>query len=92
MDWSQLYGTASGARKLKHNLASILPELDWSAEALKAAIEDLEREEAELLQEIKQVVGGMSDLRYGKFSNGQLGQEVTDGLRRIQATCESGRG
>jgi len=58
---------------------------------LEAAIQNLEREEAELLQEIKQTVGGMSDLRYGKFSNGQLGQQVADGLRMVRDTCEFGR-
>lgn len=85
----QLYGAAAGARRLKHNLNSIVPELDTSAEELEATIQHLEREEAELLQEIKQTVGGMSDLRYGRFSNSQLGKQVIDGLQAVQETCES---
>lgn len=87
----QLYGAASGARKLKHSLNSIVPELDAAGESLEATIEALEREEAELLGEIKQTVGAMSDLRYGKFSNGQLGTEIVDGLRTVRETCESKR-
>ncbi|CAN8104420.1 unnamed protein product [Discula destructiva] len=86
-----LYGAASGAQKLKHNLSSIVPELDASAEALEVTIQSLEEEEAELLKEIKQTVGGMSDLRYGKFSNSQLRKQVVDGLQTVQETCESKR-
>ncbi|KAJ4417931.1 hypothetical protein N0V82_005888 [Gnomoniopsis sp. IMI 355080] len=86
-----LYGAAAGARKLKHNITSIVPELDLSVEELEATIESLEREEADLLQDIKQTVGGMSDLRYGRFSNSQLGQQVIDGLHAVQETCESKR-
>lgn len=87
----QLYGAAAGARKLKHNITSIVPELDLSAEELEATIESLEKEEADLLQDIKQTVGGMSDLRYGRFSNSQLGKQVIDGLHAVQETCESKR-
>lgn len=57
-------------------------------EELDATIQDLEKEEAELLQDIKQTVGGMSDLRYGRFSNSQLGKQVIDGLQVVQETCE----
>lgn len=87
-----MYGAASGARRLRHNLGSIVPELDASAEALQAAIRSLEGEEADLLREIKQTVGAMSDLRYGKFANGQLGKQIVDGLQMVQETCEAKRG
>lgn len=87
----QLYGAASGARKSKHHVSTIVPELDNSAEELDATIQNLDREEAALLQEIKQTVGGMSDLRYGRFSNSQLGKQVIDGLHAVQETCESKR-
>lgn len=86
-----LYGAAAGARKMKHSINSIVPELEVAAEELEATIESLEREEARLMQEIKQIVGGMSDLRYGRFSNSQLGKQVIDGLHAVQETCESNR-
>lgn len=73
----------------KHDLESIIPELDSSAEELDAAIQGLEKEEAELLQSIKQIVGSMSDLRYGRLSNGQLGQQVLEGLSNVQETCKT---
>lgn len=73
-------------------MSSIVPELDASTEALEATIQSLEREEAELLGAIKQTVGGMSDLRYGKFSNSQLGEQVVDGLQTVQETCQAKRG
>lgn len=76
---------------MKHNINSIVPELDTSAEELEATIESLEREEADLLQALKQTVGGMSDLRYGRFSNNQLGKQVIEGLHAVQETCESKR-
>lgn len=68
-----------------------MPELDAAAAALEASVRDLEREEAELLRWIRETVSGMSDLRYGKFSNGQLGSEVVGGLLTVRATCEARR-
>lgn len=71
----------------KHNINSIIPELDSSVEELDAAIQSLEKEEAELLQSIQQTVGSMSDLRYGRLSNGQLRKQVLEGLQNVQDTC-----
>lgn len=73
----------------KHNINSIIPELDNSAEELDAAVQSLEKEEAELLQSIKHTVGSMSDLRYGRLSNGQLRKQVLEGLQNVQEACES---
>ncbi|KAK7733070.1 hypothetical protein SLS53_008257 [Cytospora paraplurivora] len=84
-----LYGVASGVAVSKHNINSIIPELDSSAEELDAAIQGLEKEEAELLQSIKQTVGSMSDLRYGRLSNGQLRKQVLEGLQIVQETCRT---
>lgn len=49
----------------------------------------LEKEEAELMQSLKQTVGSMSDLRYGRLSNGQLTEQVLDGLQNVQETCQA---
>ncbi|KAF3765451.1 hypothetical protein M406DRAFT_256966 [Cryphonectria parasitica EP155] len=84
-----LYGPASRASGLKHNISSIIPELDSAVEELDAAVKNLEDEEAELRQSIRQTVGSMSDLRYGRLSNAQLSKQVLDGLQTVQETCEA---
>lgn len=86
---SQLYGAASGAPVSKHDINSIIPELASSAEELDASIQALENAEAELLESIKQTVGNMSDLRYGRLSNGQLTEQVLEGLQNVQETCQA---
>ena len=54
---------------------------------LEAEIKALEKEEQELMKSLQQTVGGMSDLRYGRFSNPNLTVEVSDGLRAFKAEC-----
>ena len=49
----------------------------------------LQEEEAALLESVKQTVGGLSDLRYGKFANGKVKDEVLDSLTTLQETCDS---
>lgn len=85
----QLYGTASGVRPEKHTLASIVPELDNAVEELTATVRCLEQEEADLTEAIQQTVGSLSDLRYGRLANGQLREQVLEGLETVQETCQS---
>lgn len=85
----QLYGTASGVRAEKHTLASIVPELDNAVEELAATVRRLEQEEADLTEAIQQTVGSLSDLRYGRLANGQLREQVLEGLETVQETCQS---
>ncbi|KAK0389819.1 hypothetical protein NLU13_3392 [Sarocladium strictum] len=84
-----LFGNDSGVPKSKHTLTSIVPELDGAAEALEAEIRKLNAEELALSESIKQTVGALSDLRYGKFSNGQIRDEIVDGLTSLRDACES---
>ena len=83
-----MFGNGSGATKAKHTLSSIVPELDSAADALEAEIQRLNDEEAALSDSIKQTVGALSDLRYGKFSDGQVRDEVIDGLNSLRQSCE----
>lgn len=69
----------------------MIPELDSSVHELEATIQKLEEEETQLFQSLKQTIGGMSDLRYGRFSNGQVTKQVLEGLQTVQETCESKR-
>lgn len=71
----------------RHSLRSVVPELDGAAAALEAEIERLRADEAALLASVRQAVGGLSDLRYGKLANGQLGDQVLDGLSSLQEAC-----
>ncbi|KAM0240477.1 hypothetical protein ACHAPO_002375 [Fusarium lateritium] len=84
-----LFGDASGAASAKHTLNSVIPELEGAAGALEAEIEKLQEEEAALLESVQQTVGALSDLRYGKFSNWQISDEVIDGLKNVEAACEN---
>ncbi|CAG9944247.1 unnamed protein product [Clonostachys rosea f. rosea IK726] len=82
-----LFGSLSGAKPAKHSLTSIIPEVDGAVKALDAEIERLKSEEAELLESTKQIIGGLSDLRYGKFANTQIKDEVLDSLTALQDVC-----
>lgn len=61
---------------------------------MENAVEDVEdeirrqEEEAEaLLEQMRGTVGGLSDLRYGRLANGQLREQVLDGLSRLEGSC-----
>ena len=63
---------------------------------MKSAVEDvedeirrLEEEADKLLEELKGTVGGLSDLRYGRLANGQLREQVLEGLNRLESSCEN---
>jgi centromere-localized protein 2 len=87
---TQLFGaqSAGSTEKAKHSIQSIVPDMDSALRDLEAEIKALEREEQDLIESLKQTVGGMSDLRYGRFSNANLTEEVSDGLKAFQAECE----
>ncbi|KAI1389034.1 Cnl2/NKP2 family protein-domain-containing protein [Hypoxylon trugodes] len=85
-----LFGSTSNTLQPKrHTLQTILPDMDNAITDIEREIETMEQEEASLLESIKQAVGNMSDLRYGRFANPKLKNEVLDGLQRIQDVCES---
>lgn len=67
----------------------MIPELDGAIGALEAELEKLKEEEAALLESVKQTIGGLSDLRYSKFANGQIKDEIIDGLGNMETACEN---
>jgi centromere-localized protein 2 len=69
-------------------LRSILPEMQSAASDLEQELQNLEEEEAALLESVKQTVGSMSDLRYGRLANPKLKNEVIDGLKDFQEICK----
>jgi centromere-localized protein 2 len=65
----------------------VLPQLETATHDLAAEIQQLREEEQRLLHEITQTVGSLSDLRYGRFSNSKLRDQVMEGLDNFQDTC-----
>lgn len=57
--------------------------MEQAEEEVEREIEALEREAQELLGLIKGKVGGLSDLRYSRFGNGEMGKEVVESLRDL---------
>ncbi len=86
----QLFGATSNSGGQKHNLSSVVRKLEGAAEVLDSQLRKLEEEEADLLQSAKQIVGSLSDLRYGRLSNSKLREQVLEGLENVQETCEKG--
>lgn len=85
----QLFGPTSNTTRPKpHDLLSILPELEDAVGDVEAELRKLEEEEAALLESVKQTVGNMSDLRYGRLANPNLRTEVLDGLEGLQDVCK----
>lgn len=82
-------GNWSSAQNSKHTLASILPDMEGAINELEAEMQLLEEEEAALLASVRQTVGGMSDLRYGRLANSQLPEQVLDGLGNLQEICKT---
>ncbi|CCF32014.1 Cnl2/NKP2 family protein [Colletotrichum higginsianum] len=82
-----LFG-ASGTQDAKHTLNSIIPEMDTAMADLEAEIQKLETREKSLLESVKQTVGSMSDLRYGRLSNHRLRDDVMQGLKSVQDACD----
>jgi centromere-localized protein 2 len=62
--------------------------MESAASDMEQEVQKLEEEEAALLESVKQTIGSMSDLRYGRLANSKLGYEVIDGLKDFQAVCK----
>lgn len=85
---AQFAGTQAGPHGPKHTLNSIVKEMERAAKHMRAENKRLEEEEAALLKSIEQTVGSLSDLRYGRFANGQLRDSVLEGLKEFQEACD----
>jgi centromere-localized protein 2 len=84
-----LYGADAAAKPAKHSLNSIIPDLDAAVAAIEAELARLGEEEAKLTELVTQTIGGLSDLRHGKFANAQLRDEVMDGLASLEQSCKN---
>ncbi|OAA63068.1 Kinetochore subunit NKP2 [Cordyceps fumosorosea ARSEF 2679] len=82
-----LFGSDSAAKKAKHTLGSILPELDGAAGAVEAEIAKLRQQEADLEGAIARIIADLDDVRTDNLKNRQLPDQVLDGLENLQEVC-----
>lgn len=80
------------ARKRRHTLSSILPEMEQACADIEAEITASEAEIESMKEDLESTIGGLSDLRYGRFSkpigsDSELRDEVLKGLRRLDEAC-----
>ena len=84
----KLAGSLPNSKNPKHNINSIIPELEGAIHQLESELQLQGDEEAALLASLQQTVGSMSDLRYGRLANGKLPEEVLEGLANLHETCK----
>lgn len=56
----------------------------------------LEQETSQALDDIKQIVGSLSDLRYGRLpqiagGNETIAEETTNAIRQLEQVCQQGQ-
>jgi centromere-localized protein 2 len=61
--------------------------MERAVEDVEDEVRRLEEEADALLEQIRGTVGGLSDLRYGRLANGQLREQVLEGLTRLDSSC-----
>ncbi|KAL1883070.1 hypothetical protein VTK73DRAFT_9996 [Phialemonium thermophilum] len=83
-----LFGRTSGVSNPPRDLISALPELERASEELDGEIKRLEDEESTLRQTLHQIIGGFSDLRYGRLANPQLPPQLLESLSDLQEACK----
>ena len=93
----QLFGSNGSLpqRTKGHTMPSMLGEMDKACHELKAEATNAAAEAQTILNHVQEIVGGLSDLRYGKFArvpgvgNEGLEKEVIMRLRALGNTCGS---
>lgn len=62
--------------------------MEKATEDIEDEIRRLEDESDMLLEGMQNTVSGLSDLRYGRFANAQLAEQVLQGLESLEASCQ----
>ncbi|KAK3989573.1 Cnl2/NKP2 family protein-domain-containing protein [Cladorrhinum sp. PSN332] len=88
LEIERMLGHVPNAQTPKHSLQTIIPGLEDAINELESQLQLHKEEEAALLAQVKQTVGGMSDLRYGRLANTKLPGEILEGLADLQETCK----
>lgn len=95
MDY-QLFGNHSNefARENMHNVNSLLSDMESACSALENEVELKRQETAGVLDEVSQIVGDLSDLKYGKFNSSagtadMVVGDTIDGLKQLEKVCDA---
>lgn len=76
-----------------HTLRSIEPSIQEACESVTLQNAGLEEELQNVLARVRDTVGELSDLRYGRFLQHSSGESISDELlvtvRRLQSACSS---
>lgn len=91
----QLFGPAGSLsrRDRWHTMDSLLREMEHGCQQLEAEAHYAEVEAEEILRHMKETVGALSDLRYGKFAKspsmevGGMEGEVVKALKGLEEAC-----
>ncbi|POS85634.1 hypothetical protein EPUL_001172 [Erysiphe pulchra] len=69
-------------------LRSIVTELTLAVKDLENECQILEEEEKKTFDELQTIIGGLSDLKYGKFENSHLRNQVVERCLRLDNFCD----
>ncbi len=65
--------------KHNHSMTSLLSAMEQATQDLSSEVEDLEAAIASLRKDCEETIGGLSDLRYGKFASARVSGNTTNG-------------
>lgn len=79
-----------------HDKGSLLREMEKVCRDLESQIQNSQSAAEHHLEELRETIGGLSDLRYGKFSkvpgsDHNLAEEVVTALKNLDGACEQKR-
>ncbi|BFZ59254.1 hypothetical protein YB2330_000260 [Saitoella coloradoensis] len=77
---------AAGQKQV--DLREIVARMEVAEDLLKTELEELHEETDRILEEMKDIAGGLSDLRYGKLPGEGLEDDLVAGLKALTDLCE----
>jgi centromere-localized protein 2 len=91
----QLFGPAGSLsrRDRRHTMNSLLEDMERTCRQLETETQHAEIEAEDVLRHMKETVGALSDLRYGKFAKapgmeaGGMEEEVVKALKGLEEAC-----
>ena len=92
----QLFGPAGSVhrRDRRHTMDSLLQDMEHTCQHLEADTQHAEAEAEEVLRHVKETVGALSELRYGKFAKapslevGGVEGKVVNALKGLEEACD----
>ena len=69
-------------------LKVLLKQMRLAAEELELEVAALDEECAHILEEVRTIIGDLSDLRYGKLASSSTTEQVTREVNHLIGVCE----